>query len=130
MVKEPSLAPILPNESQDKSIDEERRRQALQQIKPAPPIPQTQQEQLPESRIEEIKQDNLPKPELVKLQPKKRTKRLPVPPEDIRRSERIQELLEPPEQVGPVTRSKKSRAHSFITTQVDKELSVATKGSK
>ena len=84
MVKEPSLAPILPDESQDKSNDEERRWRALQQSKLAPPVPQTQQEQLPESCIEEIKQDNLPKPELVKLQPKKRTKHSPVPPEDIR----------------------------------------------
>ena len=65
--------------SQYKSIDEERRQRALQQIKPAPPVPQTQQEQLPESHIEEIEEDNFPKPELVKLQPKKRTKRPPVP---------------------------------------------------
>ena len=88
-VKEPSLAPILPDESQDKFIDEERRQQTLQQIKLELPVPQTQQEQLPESHIEEIEQDNLPEPELVKLQPKKRTKHPPVPPEDIRRNERL-----------------------------------------
>ena len=104
MAKEPSLAPILPNDNLEDSIKMSTKRPITLQPKPAQ---EQQWEQVPESREDDVPETTTSEPEMTRLQPKKRTKRPPVPPELIRRSGRLLEQQKSQEPVGLVTRSKK-----------------------
>ena len=58
---------------------------------------------------------------MARLQLRKRTKCFQVPPELIRRSQKILKQQKSQESVGPIIRSKKGQAHRFIMNQVDEE---------
>ena len=73
-IKEPHLAPILPNGNHKKPIDEGKRQQELLPSKLALPTQVTQQEHISKGHIEEIEENSLPEPELVQLQARKRNK--------------------------------------------------------
>ena len=85
------------------------------------PAQEKQWEQIPESRADDVPETTTSEPGMVRLQPRKRTKHPQVPPKLIRRSGRLLERQKSQKPVGPVTRSKKGRAHSFITNQADDE---------